>query len=414
MKKLISILLAMLLLLSLCGCGAEPEKMHIECCGEEVTELVFVYDEEYTDEELTLTVSLEPEGTKAKTEWTSSDRLIAKAMDNGDGTCTLRLRDIGETDITAACGSLSATVTVKVLAEIPVEPVYIPDNPFEGYTVLHSENSVGACYTPNDIINSGVLSSRGYYGNLLLSHFEAINSGNARGRIELGDGFLEYRVADSYFTTLYTASGDFTAAYNFNYKNGYITSITAEFGDGETCEITFEGRYGDVKSMSVKYSDGTVKKISKKGEEAGYKQKEGGFHIGFGLLSAPTLTIGESDSYGYYAEVRMNDDYIDKGMVILQILVEDPANNANYRISTNKVPEFASCGYTIVSRTEINGNKCYFELSGGQSYFKYTDPESGQMLAYYFKPDGSYDHGFFVPEGADKGLKIDADGNEIE
>lgn len=124
MKKFIALLLAVVMTASLCACGApKPEKVHIIYDGNEVKSLEFTigFDE---IEDIVLEAEIEPDGAEGEIEWESADKDIVKVKDNGDGTCKLVLKDIGDTKITASCGDIKAKVkvTVNEMAEADEAP----------------------------------------------------------------------------------------------------------------------------------------------------------------------------------------------------------------------------------------------------------------------------------------------------
>lgn len=115
MKKITAAILALVMVFALCACGA-PKEINVECNGESVKSLEFELNGEYSDEELTLTGVLGPKGAKGEIEWESSDKDVVRVKDNGDGSCTLKLKGEGDAKITASCGDVKAKVKISIEA----------------------------------------------------------------------------------------------------------------------------------------------------------------------------------------------------------------------------------------------------------------------------------------------------------
>ena len=430
MKRFLSALLALCLLLSLCGCAKKPEDMHIEYNGEKVRKLELDPD---TEDEIILKAVLEPEGAEGKVEWSSSDRDVVKVKDRGDGSCSLTLRDAGEAKISAKCGELSAKVRVTVIGEPFEDDVdYSPDEdfsgedfdffnaidpePWEDMTVEVLGSKAGLPFTPNDVINSGLLGYAADHVGTFSAHImPAKESDNCSGGIEFPDASCtEYYINDRLFTQLstrYAPTGLETVCVFSYTDDGFIDSLDIALSTGEHYTVTGNKGTGDFYESISFTGDAEATVDRSNARTQGIRTDEGGFSILLGSFGF-AVRLGV---YGYddcMISVSFSGSEEREGLgYVSRIIMYDPVRPVNYSyyITGTDASCISDSYSTVMFEGKLNGVK--YKMTCFDRYYNFysEDRVTGMTMNYYFNLDGSYREGTYYPKGGDK-RNIDADG----
>ena len=427
MKKAVSLLFVLVLLVTLCGCGKKPEALRIEYGGEKVKQLEFDIDAEYGEDELTLTAVVEPEDAEATVTWESYDEDIVGITDNGDGTCTLSLEAPGETKIIAGCGGdisdiISVTVNeVKLLYDwdaLGEPPVYgTVDNEF---TVETKANRAKVVFTGNEVKDSGALETDAVYREVFMPHFEQINTGSADGAYLFSDRFFHYELQDSLFTFFATKYNDMTVAYTPVYENGGMTGIIADFGEDNVTEINF--LCDEDKNVSVSFSGyGGDKVLDKQETDVGVLEEDGGICVAIQKkdIQIKLGAIGptEDNHKIAYLFAKLLDD--GKSFGVYKLWVYDSERDAAYMIeSKSDDGKFTDLSYSIQTKVIINGYDCQLDFKQDEIYFNVwvISNNSYQSVSYYYDYDYNFDTGnaWIVKNGSFDYVLLTADGNKIK
>lgn len=414
MKKIIPLILAVMLIVSICYFKRPLESVNIEYCGEEVQDIIFNLNENYSEEELTLKAITTPDKFRHKIIWESSNELVASIRDSKKGNCILELKDAGSVKINALCGDFHATVRVTV-NRISAEN-YIPclESFEEGYTFEPSANEAGLPFTPNDVIASGLISDATKLENYLLTHREAIATGNVEDAFVFGNSIIAYEMKDKKFKSFTTVVDGNEVNYNFNYNGNSITGFTADFGNGRITEMTVDtDNKGDIIDVVLTGYGGEQHKNNY--YSYGVNEHDGGFRLtssnsridvdlgcyeggntlqifldkndsGTGVHIYSFTVMGNKDGSG--VRCAINSDYNDKD----QFSIDSNEKSQNFSYYTN-----------------INGNDCEIKFLSYEGYSLSGRNLKQDEYSFRFDTEG-FSEGY-IKYSDSKKLSIDADGN---
>lgn len=428
MKKLISLLLVLVLALSLCGCGKAPENIAILYDGEEAAKLRFDINEDYDDDELTLTAVLSPKGAEGEIKWKSSDRDTVKVTAGDDGSCRLTLKQAGSVKVTASCGELKETVKIYVddieaeeADALPAEESDTAGEPAEEaapapaaeaesklklpeHYFLPTQCDSGAPFTPADIINNGVLSAATKKYGILLSLFDMMKNGTDGASYYFGEDYVDFEMKNGLFNSVYTRTGGRSVDYRFEYKDSSISKIYADFKDGNSSTLEF---FYDGTGYSVEVNDyGGFRQVSTPFEQYSVDLEKGGFSI----------TIGDGNvlfSIGTSADRALVEFAfgMDGGLGLHQISITC-FDGQRYFFSSLEEDGFIPDSADLLYHCLINGLDCtvFCDLLDNAN-LSCEDYEKGVSVMYNYQHD-AFSFGIVSSLNGDgDDVFVDADGN---